>query len=251
MRVSYLIISLLFVTVLADAQSDCYARLLNRGIEEFNNGNFKQAKLKWETAKTDCPSVTRSQKQKLNEWITKADSSITSVRDTTKSFENVRVITKTDTIVKTNTVVVEKPVIVYVEKPVEVEKRVYVEVEKPVEVLVRDTIEKIVFVEKPKEANVNRKRAEQYHEFGNGNGKLMIFTTFSNGGNLRIWIDGNFEGSINTYYPKGEADCGAPGAFNKVLKAGSYYIVLKDDAGRKWDFDKLIYEDKCRKIRLK
>ncbi len=66
-------LALLFCSVL-HAQ-DCYTDLLNKGIKEYNAGNYATAKLKWNGA-LDCPDLTYSERQSLNNWIADADKQI-------------------------------------------------------------------------------------------------------------------------------------------------------------------------------
>jgi hypothetical protein len=94
--------------------SDCYRRLLLRGSEEFDKNNLKEAILKWQTAKENCPGLTIKEKQFLDELINKAKDKETSqlimvpVKDTIIKI-----------IVKKDTVYIEKPVekIVYRDRP--------------------------------------------------------------------------------------------------------------------------------------
>ena len=57
---------------LAHAQN-CIDILLNKGITEYNAGNYAAAKIKWQSALTCSDDITNSQKQVLNDWINKAD----------------------------------------------------------------------------------------------------------------------------------------------------------------------------------
>lgn len=254
MRILFLLSCLfLFKGAYISAQtSDCFHRLLNRGIEEFNAGNFEQARLKWETAKTDCPNVTYSQQQTLNEWIAKTNLPTTSTKDTVISLEKVKVVVKTETVEKIvyrdDTVFVENPVekVVYREKIVE--KPIYVDrtVEK---IVYKDKIvEKTVYVDKPIEIEkiVYRDRPEPYHKYGKGHGHLTIFTSVDDGGMLSVWIDGEQAGSTDKYYPNTNADCGALGAINKIVLQGSHHIVAKNQAGRRWEFYTVVDEDNCK-----
>ena len=58
------------IGVVAHAQ-DCYEPLLNKGIAEYNSGNYETAKKKWQSALDYCPDLTDSQKQTLNDWLSK------------------------------------------------------------------------------------------------------------------------------------------------------------------------------------
>jgi formylglycine-generating enzyme len=59
----------LMSSALVQAQ-DCYEPLLNKGIAEYNAGNYETAKKKW-TGALDCPDLTNAQRQILNDWIAK------------------------------------------------------------------------------------------------------------------------------------------------------------------------------------
>ena len=64
---------------------DCYEPLLNKGIAEYNAGNYDLAKKKWQSALEYCPDLTGSQMQTLKDWIAKAQS--TPSVQTRKSYE--------------------------------------------------------------------------------------------------------------------------------------------------------------------
>jgi hypothetical protein len=218
-------LSLSFFIVDAIAQNnDCYKRLLQRGIEEFDKGNYDQAILKWQTAKDNCPDVTASEKKILNNWITKAvTNQKSSLNDTSTPSRKIKTITQRDNIINTSKVI-EKSVekIVYVDRPVE--KVVYVE--KPVE--------KIVYVDRP----------EPYHQFGKGYGKITLFKS-CNCYNLKFWIDGEYIGFTSSIFNPGNPECGNVNAVSKIVLSGKHRIQGQDEEGNNWDFYVTVYEDQC------
>jgi formylglycine-generating enzyme required for sulfatase activity len=54
---------------------NCYDNLLKKGIDQFNQGNYAEAKRKWEAAldsEEGCPNLSSAQRQNLNDWLAKA-----------------------------------------------------------------------------------------------------------------------------------------------------------------------------------
>lgn len=233
---TFIVISFFLWTPFASAQSeDCFNRLLNRGIEKFNRGYFEQAKLRWETAKSDCPGINSSQIQILNDWIRKANSPIAKIVDTIINSEKFIVIIKSDTVEKT----ILKIDTVFVEKNIRAGTVMNKSATKNLHR--NELVEK-----KPYEGEKNLG-----NEFGKGNGKITIISSYADSDTLRVWIDGNFVGNVNSGYSEDEVECGALGVFSMVLKAGSYLIVVKDQQNRRWVFGKDVLEDQCQKINLK
>lgn len=234
MKGTTFLLSLLFFSVSVVAQnSDCYKRLLQRGIEEFEKENYSQAILKWQTAKDNCPDVTANEKKMLDSWIAKANEKqkITS-GDTTKISTNIKVITKRDTLIKTvlkrDTIYVVKKDTTYVDRPVE----------------------KIVYVDKPVEKIVYRDRPEPYHPYGKGKCKIVVYTSCSNGGTTKVWIDGNYAGSFSIYLATGSPSCDGSGFVSLVTISGKHHILAQDDSNREWDFHITVDEDECEKRKL-
>ena len=63
------------LAVSAFGQENCYDKLLRKGIEQFNLGNYPEAKRKWEAAldrEEGCPNLSSAQRQNLNDWLAKA-----------------------------------------------------------------------------------------------------------------------------------------------------------------------------------
>ena len=58
----------LFCSSTGAQKMECYNRLLQRGIEEYNKNNLDQAILKWQAAK-ECPGITSKENKVLDEWI--------------------------------------------------------------------------------------------------------------------------------------------------------------------------------------
>jgi hypothetical protein len=94
--------------------------------------------------------------------------------------------------------------------------------------------EKVIYKDKP----------EPNHEYGKGNGKLVLYTTCRDGGTLSIWIDGEFVGSLNKYQ-RGSVDCNSSNTISKVLLSGKHHITGKDKSNRTWDDYLIVDEDEC------
>lgn len=239
MKTFIVILSFLFGSCEAIAQSnDCYKRLFQRGIEEFNKGNFSQAILKWKTAKDDCPDATLSDKKNLDSWIIKATEKQKLVLvDTKKTSPNIKVVTKKETVIKTvlkrDTIYVIKRDTTYIDKPVE-------------KIIYKDRpVEKIVYVDKPVEKIVYRDRPEPYHQFGKGNGKITLFKT-CNCYALKFWIDGEYAGSTSNIFSDGNnPECGNAYAVSKIVLSGKHRVQGEDNEGHSWDFYVTVYEDQC------
>lgn len=212
---------------------DCYDRLLLRGMEEFNKGNYKLAILKWQTAKDNCPKVTPKEKMNLDAWISKAqEKAKNNTIDSAKSINGYRVVIKRDTVIKTivkkDTVFIRKKDTIYITKPVE----------------------RIVYVDKPIEKIVYRERPEPYHPYGKGKCKILIFTSCSSGGVTNVWIDGEFIGSFHVYMPTGEPDCDDKDFVSVITITGKHHVFVRDNSNQTWDFYITVAEDECQKRHL-
>jgi formylglycine-generating enzyme len=71
-RILILTIVCLIGSVVSAQDQDCYDNLLSKGITEYNAGNCELAKKKWKGA-LDCSDLTSKQRQTLNDWIAKCN----------------------------------------------------------------------------------------------------------------------------------------------------------------------------------
>jgi hypothetical protein len=123
---------------------DLYSKLLNRGIEEYNNHNYSLARLKWETARDNCPNLDASKQKILNGWIQKSFVKQSAFKKAIETANN-KVVVKRDTVVKTqikrDTIFIDKPIV----RTKVIKDTIYIE--KPVvkTVIIKDTVEKIVY----------------------------------------------------------------------------------------------------------
>jgi hypothetical protein len=92
------------------------------------------------------------------------------------------------------------------------------------------------------------KRPEPYHQYGKGYGRLVIYSVCGNG-NLKIWVDGVYEGTLDKYYTR-DPGCSASIAVAKITLAGKHHIQAQDGQGRNWDTYTTVIEDYCKPMPL-
>jgi hypothetical protein len=212
------------------AQNFCYDQLVKRGKEEFGKKNYSEALLKWETAKRDCPNLTANEIDNLNNLIL-------SVKEKMQTFIKGKLREKQANKETKNQkiVYIDKPVerIKYIEKPVERIKYI----EKPVERIkyIEKPVEKVIYIEKP----------EKYHPYGKGKAKLLINNSCSKA--IKVWVDGEYWGFIDTYTTNGVVTCDTEGSsISKIVLSGKHHIVAEDNCcNGRWDFYITIAEDQC------
>ena len=100
-------------------------------------------------------------------------------------------------------------------------------------------------ITKYQDRTVYKTKPEPYHPYGKGYGQLTIYTLCSNGGATKIWVDGEFFGSLN-YYKTGEVYCNSSGTISKPVLSGNHYIEAKDAANRTWKKHLVVTEDNCK-----
>jgi hypothetical protein len=101
-------------------------------------------------------------------------------------------------------------------------------------------IEKIVYQEKP----------EPFHPYGKGMGNLAIYTTCKTGGILKVWIDGDFAGTMNKYQT-GAVNCTTIGIISKQVLSGKHHIKARDESGKSWETYTTVKEDSCQPFDLR
>jgi len=98
---------------------------------------------------------------------------------------------------------------------------------------------------------VYRDKPEPYHEYGKGKGKLLIYTTCTNG-YIEVWVDGVYWGQLIEHYYD-SPNCGQTEyTLYKTVLTGSHHIRAKNTStGGSWDFHIDLQEDECYPLGLK
>ena len=91
---------------------------------------------------------------------------------------------------------------------------------------------------------VYRDKPEPYHTYGKGYGKLVVYTTCSDGGSTSVWIDGEYVGYLDKYQ-NSSVSCNTLGTISKTVLSGSHHIKGKDQSNRTWDGYVTVSEDQC------
>jgi len=87
-------------------------------------------------------------------------------------------------------------------------------------------------------------RPEPYHQYGKGYGRLVIYSVCVIG-NLKIWVDGVYEGTVDKYYTR-DPGCSASAAVAKIVLAGKHHVQAQDGQGRNWAAYTTVTEDYCK-----
>jgi hypothetical protein len=94
-----------------------------------------------------------------------------------------------------------------------------------------------------KDRIVYRNKPEPFHQYGKGKGKLVITTGCNNEGNLKVWVDGIFWGSLTKSYSSFPG-CNATASLKKVVISGKHHVEAKSQNST-WDFYTVVTEDDC------
>lgn len=82
--------------------------------------------------------------------------------------------------------------------------------------------------------------------FGKGNGKITLFKSCSDCGDIEVYIDGNFAGKLTASFGSQKLpDCNTAGTLSKVVIAGRHHLSGRDTAGFSWDKMVSVVEGKC------
>lgn len=66
-------------------------------------------------------------------------------------------------------------------------------------------------------------------------GYVCFFSTWGNGGDLKLYVDNVFEGKLTSYFKSGTyPECGQEGGITVIREPGVYKYEVKDEAGNKW-----------------
>jgi hypothetical protein len=92
-------------------------------------------------------------------------------------------------------------------------------------------------------------RLNPYHQYGKNKGKLTIYTSCSDGGKTKVYIDGDYVGILDRYFPSGSPNCEyskTGSVISKTVLSGSHHIKAEDEKKRTWDFYVIVLEDQCK-----
>ena len=67
------------------------------------------------------------------------------------------------------------------------------------------------------------------------NSSISFFTNYGQAGNTKIWIDGSYRGSLNSYFQSGSPNCGQNGTLKVNLTPGKHSYRAEDGAGFSWE----------------
>lgn len=198
---------------------ECYQNLLRKGIAQYDSRNYSEAILKWESALNNCPNLTPSQKNTLTTWITKAKTSTTTKKIITQKS------------------IIRKTLPQKTSSKKQTRKRN------------NDTNEE--WIEAKPLIDYSYPKREPYHPYGEGYGRLFLYTNCGTGGKTNVWIDENFIGTWTKYYIDTIEECPYwqedEAATDIKLTIGQHHIKTKDALGAYTDFYVQIEEDVCLK----
>ncbi|HAQ65306.1 MAG TPA: hypothetical protein DCR43_05585 [Bacteroidales bacterium] len=98
------------------------------------------------------------------------------------------------------------------------------------------------------EINALYDRLNPYHQYGKDKGKLTIYTSCSDGVKTKVYIDGDYVGLLDEYFPSGFPNCEyskTGSVISKIVLSGSHHIKAEDVQKRTWDFYVIVLEDQC------
>ena len=104
------------------------------------------------------------------------------------------------------------------------------------------------------ELNYKEEHSTAFHPYGNGNSKITIYSICGNTGAIKIWVDGNYKGTLTKYYLNDSPDCnysGSGSVVNSIVRSGKHRISARSDDRRSWNFEISVKEDECKPIPLK
>lgn len=86
---------------------------------------------------------------------------------------------------------------------------------------------------------------EPFHQFGKGNGKILIYGSCPTGGSTKVWIDNNYAGSFDVYMKSGVPSCDDDSFVSKIVRAGRHHIQTINEEGGSTNFYITLDEDQC------
>lgn len=76
-------------------------------------------------------------------------------------------------------------------------------------------------------------------------GKISFYTNFKRAGQVDIYLEGTFIGTLTSYFNEGEPNCGQSGTVTFEYKPGTYNYTASSD-NYTWSGSITIYENNCR-----
>jgi len=80
--------------------------------------------------------------------------------------------------------------------------------------------------------------------YGNGNGRITIWTNCGTDGEIKIYLDGSYIGKLTQFFTDGTPDCGESGTLSINKPAGTYKIEAKGSENV-WSGTITISKDRC------
>lgn len=87
-----------------------------------------------------------------------------------------------------------------------------------------------------------------YHPYGEGKGKIAVWTDCTDEGYLSIYVDDMYVGQITSYFTS-SPDCSSSGTLSIIKKSGYYKLTAKG-ATKKWEGYVLVSSDGCQLQKL-
>ena len=82
------------------------------------------------------------------------------------------------------------------------------------------------------------------------NSSISFFTNYGQAGNTKIWIDGSYRGSLNSYFQSGSPNCGQNGTLKVNLTPGKHSYRAEDGAGFSWEGTFTTTANSCETLKL-
>ncbi|CAA0233749.1 hypothetical protein V2605_04855 [Tenacibaculum maritimum] len=79
---------------------------------------------------------------------------------------------------------------------------------------------------------------------------VSFFTNYGQAGNTKIWIDGSYKGSLNSYFNYGSPNCGQNGTLKVALTPGKHTYRAEDGAGFYWEGSFTTSANSCETLKL-
>lgn len=87
-----------------------------------------------------------------------------------------------------------------------------------------------------------------YHPYGEGKGKISVWTDCTNDGYISIYIDDVYSGQLTSYFTS-KPDCNSVGTLS-IIKPAGYYKVTAKGSTKKWEGYVTITSDECQTQKL-
>ena len=87
--------------------------------------------------------------------------------------------------------------------------------------------------------------ADAYINVVGPTGQVMFWSTVGNEGDISIYVDGFYAGTLTQYYTSSPSSCGASGGLTLDLTVGSHSYTARSDAGSTWSDSFSVTEGGC------